>query len=252
MASDCVLVFSGLDPSGAAGLVADVEVLSHFHLTPLSILTALTVQNTQTVASVEAVDAALIQQQYHYLLADIEVSVVKIGLLSSVAQIRQIAELVAGKTVVLDPIVRSSSADVFLDETLIDALKKYLLPHVAVLTPNVLELQTLAPNLTEQQAVKSLGCAWILLTRTDVSGAQIEHRLYHHAALIRRFYYQKLPHHYHGSGCTLSTAISALIARGEDVAEACQQALDYTYQTLLSAKKIGKNQYHPRRLIAKK
>jgi len=119
------------------------------------------------------------------------------------------------------------------------------------LTPNVAELSYLAPGLDEQSAVSSLDCPWILVTTADSSEVEIEHRLYHHSKLVGQFPYKKLPGKYHGSGCTLTSAISALIASGVPVKIACKRALDYTYQTLLSAKKVGKMQYHPNRTLPK-
>jgi hydroxymethylpyrimidine/phosphomethylpyrimidine kinase len=75
--------------------------------------------------------------------------------------------------------------------------------------------------------------------------------LYHNSNLIRKFTYKKLPGQYHGSGCTLSSAIAALVAKNIPIEDACKKALDYTYQSLLSAKKVGKMQYHPNRALPK-
>jgi Hydroxymethylpyrimidine/phosphomethylpyrimidine k inase len=121
------------------------------------------------------------------------------------------------------------------------------LPLVDVITPNVDELQALSPNKNEQQAVESLPCEWVLLTTTDSSDDEIEHRLYHHAELLERYTYTKLPGDYHGSGCTLASSIAGLLALGVETRIACKRALDYTYQTLLNAKSIGKMQHHPNR-----
>lgn len=143
--------------------------------------------------------------------------------------------------------MKSSSNCDFLDDALIDALKQQLLPLTKVITPNLSELQVLSGEQDEQKAIKKLFCNWILLTKTDSSDDVIEHCLYHHATLIQSFVYQKLPGNYHGSGCTLSSAISALIASGLGIEIACKRALDYTYQTLLNAKSIGKMQFHPNR-----
>ncbi|WP_428087917.1 bifunctional hydroxymethylpyrimidine kinase/phosphomethylpyrimidine kinase [Candidatus Thioglobus sp.] len=245
---DRVLVLSGLDPCGGAGIAADIESINQFGVTPLPIVTTLTAQNTQTVGAIQTVDAQLIQKQLEMLADDIQIKVVKIGLLSSVEQIQVIANwLNEQHWVVLDPIIKASTADELLTQTSIHTLKKVLLPKVNLLTPNAAELERLAPGLTEQEAVESLPCEWVLLTTTDISDKMIEHRLYHQGCLFERFSYHKLPGKYHGSGCTLSSAISALIASELDVGAAVKRGLDYTYQTLLSAKQIGKMQYHPNR-----
>jgi hydroxymethylpyrimidine/phosphomethylpyrimidine kinase len=245
---DRVLVLSGLDPCGGAGITADIETINQFGVTPLPIVSVLTAQNTVTVAKIQAVDCQLIQTQLDVLTQDIDIQVVKIGLLSSVEQINTIANWLNEKhIVILDPIIKSSTADKLLSQKSVDALKQLLLPKVKILTPNVAELKILAPELNEQDAVASLPCEWVLLTTTDISDKIIEHRLYHHGILADSFTYHKLPGKYHGSGCTLASAISALIASKVDVIIAIKRALDYTYQTLLNAKQIGKMQYHPNR-----
>ncbi|MCS5589098.1 MAG: hydroxymethylpyrimidine/phosphomethylpyrimidine kinase [Candidatus Thioglobus sp.] len=251
---DAVLVFSGLDPCGGAGISADIEAINQFGVTPLPIVTTLTVQNTQSVKSTQAVDEKLIAEQFNHLKEDIDFSVVKIGLLSSDAQIQTIASLLKtceAPIIVLDPIVSSSTDQQLLDVQALQSLKKALLPMVSVLTPNVAELKALSLLDDEQQAIESLPCEWVLLTTTDTSKDKIEHRLYHQGQCVDRFIYTKLPGNYHGSGCTLSSAISALLASGVDVNIACKRALDYTYQSLLNAKSIGKMQYHPNRELPK-
>ena len=245
---DRVLVLSGLDPCGGAGISADIETINQFGVTPLPIVTTLTAQNTQRVDAIQAVDAELIKKQLAVLAEDIQIEVVKIGLLSSAEQINVIANwLDENHWVVLDPIIKASSDDELLTSAALKTLKELLLPKVDLLTPNVAELSTLAPGLDEQEAVDSLPCDWVLLTTTDTSDQMIEHRLYHQGMLLECFSYHKLPGDYHGSGCTLASAISALIAAKLDVNIAVKRALDYTYQTLLNAKRIGKMQYHPNR-----
>jgi hydroxymethylpyrimidine/phosphomethylpyrimidine kinase len=249
--NDAVLVLSGLDPCGGAGISADIETINQFGLTPLPIVTTMTVQNTQSVAEVQVVDVELITKQFHHLQADIDFKVVKIGLLCASEQIRVIADLVQDKTIVLDPIIKASSEETLLQTQAIDTLKQDLLPLVKIITPNMAELHALSGEKDEQKAIEKLACEWVLLTTTDVSEVSIEHRLYHQAKLVKSYTYDKLSGNYHGSGCTLSSAISALIASGVDIEIACKKALDYTYQTLLNAKNIGKMQLHPNRIPVK-
>jgi len=248
--SESVLVFSGLDPSGAAGLSADIESINQFGITALPIATTLTAQNTSEVTMVQSVDCALIEEQFRALIVDIDFQVAKIGLLGSASQVNTIANLLVKKPelrIVLDPIICSSSGKQLLDEDAIAAMKDKLIPLVEIITPNRSELALLAPDLDEVKAVALLSRPWTLVTGTDDSQNEIEHRLYQQGNLFASFNYVKLPGEYHGSGCTLSSSISALIALGIDVDIACKRALDYCYQTLLSAKKLGKMQYHPNR-----
>tara|TARA_B100000470_G_scaffold1571_1_gene1141 strand:- start:4643 stop:5422 length:780 start_codon:yes stop_codon:yes gene_type:complete len=252
--ADSVLVFSGLDPSGAAGIAADIETINQFGLTPLPIITTLTAQNTQRVDSLEVTKDSLLERQFNLINEDISFNTVKIGLLGSSSQIIAISKLLKDRkrlNIVLDPILISGTDENLSSIEMIEAMKSELLPLCLLLTPNLAELNVLAPGLSEQAAVSSLNCPWILVTTSDSSEVQIEHRLYHESKLVKKFTYDKLPNKFHGSGCTLSSAISALIASGEDVDVACKKALQYTYQCLLSAKKLGKMQYHPNRTSSK-
>ena len=252
--ADTVLLFSGLDPSGAAGVSADIETINQFGITPLPIITTLTVQNTQNVTFLEATNNSLIQAQFKSIKEDIDFKVVKIGLLGSSSQIKTIAKLLINRpdlSIVLDPIIVSSSDNELSTDSMIEAMRNDLIPLCSLLTPNLSELSCLAPGLNEQSAVASLKCPWVLVTTSDSSEVEIEHRLYHHSNLVSKFSYKKLLGNYHGSGCTLSSAISALIATDVSVEESCRRALDYTYQTLLNAKKLGKMQYHPNRTYPK-
>tara|TARA_B100002049_G_C16077408_1_gene375702 strand:+ start:994 stop:1773 length:780 start_codon:yes stop_codon:yes gene_type:complete len=252
--ADTVLLFSGLDPSGAAGVSADIETINQFGVTPLPIITTLTVQNTQNVTFLEATNNSLIQAQFKSIKEDIDFKVVKIGLLGSSSQIKTIAKLLINRSdlfIVLDPIIVSSSDNELSTDSMIEAMRNDLIPLCSLLTPNLSELSSLAPGLNEQSAVASLKCPWVLVTTSDSSEVEIEHRLYHQSNLVSKFTYKKLPGNYHGSGCTLSSAISALIATDVSVEDSCRRALDYTYQTLLNAKKLGKMQYHPNRTYPK-
>ena len=237
--ADSVLLFSGLDPSGAAGISADIETINQFGLNPLPIVTSLTAQNTQRVESIDVVKDSLLEKQFNLLDEDISFNTVKIGLLGSVSQIKTISRLIGEKNtlnVVVDPILISGTQENMSSIKMVGVMKKYLFPKCTILTPNLEELNLLSPGLSEKEAVSSLNCPWVLVTTSDSSKIDIEHRLYNKSNLIRRF---------HGSGCTLSSAISALLAKGIAIEEACDQGLAYTYQCLLNAKKLGKMQYHP-------
>lgn len=252
--ADSVLLFSGLDPSGAAGVSADIETINQFGVTPLPIITTLTAQNTQRVLSLEPTKSSLLELQFKLIDEDISFNTVKIGLLGSPYQVKVISKLLRdrrGVNIILDPIISSSTEHVLSSNEMIDAIKKELIPLCLILTPNLAELNALAPGLNEESAISSLNCPWVLLTTSDSSEIQVEHRLYHDSNLIRKFTYKKLAGQYHGSGCTLSSAIAALVALDVPVEDACEKALDYTYQSLLSAKKVGKMQYHPNRTLPK-
>ena len=218
------------------------------------IITTLTAQNTQRVLSLEPTKSSLLELQFKLIDEDISFNTVKIGLLGSPYQVKVISKLLRdrrGVNIVLDPIISSSTEHILSSNEMIDAMKKELIPLCLILTPNLAELNALAPGLNEESAISSLNCPWVLVTTSDSSEIQVEHRLYHDSNLIRKFTYKKLAGQYHGSGCTLSSAIAALVALDVPVEDACEKALDYTYQSLLSAKKVGKMQYHPNRTLPK-
>ena len=165
--ADSVLLFSGLDPSGAAGISADIETINQFGLSPHPIITTLTAQNTQRVESIEVVKNSLLDQQFNLIVEDISINTVKIGLLGSASQIKTISRLISKinpVNVIIDPILISGTQDNMSSIKMIQAMKNYLFPKSLLLTPNLEELNLLAPGLTEQEAVKSLNCGWILVT----------------------------------------------------------------------------------------
>lgn len=251
MQTHAVLVISGLDPSGAAGITADIESINQFGVVPLPLVSALTVQNTQKVESINEVDDQILIEQFDSLRDDINFFVIKVGMLCSAKQIHAVSRIISQTKqpfVILDPILKASTNDSLLEKSAINALKNELLPRVDLLTPNASELITLSANNNEEESVNLMPCRYVLVTNTDISDKTIEHRLYHDKKLIKKFEYQKLPGSYHGSGCTLASSISALVAKGLSVQDACDQALEYTYQTLLNAKSLGKMQYHPNRV----
>lgn len=247
--NDRVLVISGLDPSGGAGIAADIETINQFGVTPLPIVSVLTVQNTESVIDTQTVASELLEAQFQHLKQDVTINVVKLGLLGSSDLIHQVGQWLSELNhprVVLDPIIRATSGSALLNVEATEALLA-LLPQVEVLTPNAAELAQLVPDVEEFEAVQSLPCPYVLVTNADADSEVIEHRLYVQGALFERYHYHKLPGHYHGSGCTLASAVSALIASGVEVEVAVKKALDYTYQSLLNAKTIGKMQFNPNR-----
>lgn len=245
--SDSVLIFAGLDPSGGAGLSADIESINQFGVIALPIATILTAQNTAKITTIDVVKSSTIKEQFELLNNDIDFRIIKIGLIGSVEQVDIISQFIKNKKeikVILDPIILASSGKKLTNEQTLIKIKK-LIPLCEIITPNKLELELLAPNLDERSAVANLKCKWTLITTASKGDDKVEHRLYKGVNLYKKFYYKKLNRKYHGSGCTLASSISALLAIGFDVDNACEKALEYSYQTLLNAKKIGKIQYNP-------
>lgn len=260
-----VLTFAASDPTGGAGLQADLMTLSALGCHGLSVTTALTVQDTVGVASILAIDADWVEEQARTLLEDMPVAAFKIGLLGSAETIVVIAEILADYPtvpVVLDPVLASGRGDELADEEMIANLREMLLPLTTILTPNSLEARRLADDddagdadeplaLDEcAQRLLACGCEYVLLTGTHDNTPRVVNSLYgRELGLLRSDIWDRLPGSYHGSGCTLASAIAAHLARGMPVSEATQAAQDYTWQALAAGFRAGMGQYLPDRFF---
>ncbi len=245
-----ILVLSGLDPTGGAGLSADIETMAQIGVNALPIATIITVQNTKSFINSQAVSANIIKTQVQHLAEDISFQAIKIGLLANEKQIETIIKIV--KTyrhlpIILDPIIITSTNKNILTKKAINKLK--ILADIAtIISPNMAELQQLTNTKDEQEAVNKLKTPWILLTKTDISKKVINHKLYYKNKPYKIFSYKKIIGSFHGSGCTLSSAIASYIVKGSKINKACSLGLDYTYKSLLFKYKIAKNQFHPQRI----
>lgn len=257
-----VLCFSASDPSAGAGLQADVLTLSSMGCHALSVVTAITVQDTVGVEAVYPLDAEWVADQARCVLEDMPVAVFKVGLLGSVEVTAAIAEVVADYPevpLVLDPILASGRGDELATEDMVSAMRELLIPQTTVLTPNSLEARRLAidifddaddPSLDEcARRLLSLGCEYILITGTHENTPLVINTLYAEGGVVRTDSWLRLPGSYHGSGCTLASALTATIANGLDMAEAVRDAQEYTWQTLNTAYRPGMGQHIPDRLF---
>src|SRR3989454_10007672 len=172
-----VLAFAASDPSGGAGIQADILTLASMGCHPLSVLTAITVQDTMGVEGVQPLDAEWVADQARCLLADMPVDALKIGVLGSVENIAAIAEILADYPdvpLVLDPVLASGRGDELASDEMMQAMRELLLPHATLLTPNSMEARRLADHdddgemsLAEcAQRLIAAGCAHVLVTGT--------------------------------------------------------------------------------------
>jgi len=257
-----VLTFAATDPSGGAGLQADVLTLSSLGCHALSVVTAITVQDTVGVEEVMPLDAEWVGDQARCVLEDMPVSVFKIGLLGSVEIIAAIAEVVSDYPevpLVLDPILASGRGDELASDEMIIAVRELLVPQTTVLTPNSLEARRLAqeeadendyPALDEcARRLLNLGSEFVLITGTHENTAEVVNTLYARDGVVRSDSWQRLAGTYHGSGCTLASAIAATLANGLEVPDAVRDAQEYTWQTLSAAYRAGMGQHIPDRLF---
>jgi hydroxymethylpyrimidine/phosphomethylpyrimidine kinase len=257
-----VLTFAATDPSGGAGLQADILTLQSMGCHALSVVTAVTVQDTVGVEDVMPLDAEWVADQARCVLEDMPVSVFKIGLLGSVEIIAAIAEVISDYPevpLVLDPVLSSGRGDELATDDMLAAMRELLIPQTTLITPNSLEARRLAiddsddsddPSLEEcARRILTLGCEYVLITGTHENTQQVVNILYSQQGVVRSDSWQRLPGTYHGSGCTLASAIAATIANGLPISEAVRDAQEYTWQTLSTAYRPGMGQQIPDRLF---
>lgn len=258
-----VLSFAANDPSGGAGLQADLLTIASMGCHPLSVMTAITVQDTTGVEDVMPLDSEWVADQARAVLEDMPVHVFKIGLLGSVEIIAAIAEVISDYPhipVVMDPVLTSGRGDELANEEMIDAMRELLLPQVTILTPNSLEARYLAQQDSDSSEKKldlslcarrllDMGCEYVLITGTHENTAQVTNTLFGTDGVVRTDHWERLENTYHGSGCTLASAIAASLANGLSISESVIEAQDYTWHTLQAGFRPGMGQYIPNRLF---
>jgi hydroxymethylpyrimidine/phosphomethylpyrimidine kinase len=254
-----VLTFAASDPSGGAGMQADLLTLASMGCHPLSVITALTVQDTAGVEGVLPIDADWVSDQARCLLEDMPVDAFKIGVLGSLESIAAIAEILSDYPdvpVVLDPVLASGRGDEFATDEMTDAIRELLLPHTTILTPNSLEARRLAdvedddtPLAMCAERLIEMGAGHVLVTGTHEPTTDVVNTLYGKSGIVRSDTWARLPGSYHGSGCTLASAIAAMLANGLDLSEAVREAQDYTWHALRKGYRPGMGQFLPDRLF---
>nr|BAL52437.1 phosphomethylpyrimidine kinase [uncultured Gammaproteobacteria bacterium] len=247
-----VLTISGHDPTGGAGIQADIEAILSHGGHPLSLISCLTAQDTRDVKEIFPQAANALAEQLQVLLDDIPVRAVKLGLLGTVEIVQTVASALRRyrpEIVVLDPVLSAGGGKPLADDLLIQALREELLPLTTVLTPNRLEAQRLTGQTQTDACAEELlqsGCKAVLITGGDEPTPLIYNTLYHNGGR-KTFTWERLPHGAHGSGCTLASALTALLARGLPLEEAARKAQQYTWNAIKHGFKLGHGQSLPRR-----
>jgi hydroxymethylpyrimidine/phosphomethylpyrimidine kinase len=201
-------------------------------------------------------DASLVLEQARAVLEDIPVAAFKIGMLGSVANIEAIHSILVDYPeipVVLDPLIQAGGGGELADDDMIDAMVNLLFPLTTVLTPNSEEARAFAPEADNLDAcafeLLELGSEYVLITGTHEHTPQVENRLYSGHRLIESYTWERLAGRYHGSGCTLSSAIAGLLSQGLNPETAVHEAQEFTWETLAHAFRIGMGQFIPNRLF---
>jgi hydroxymethylpyrimidine/phosphomethylpyrimidine kinase len=247
-----VLCLSGHDPTGGAGIQADVEACAAFGVHALTIITAHTVQDTANVQRVSAVAPILLAAQLEAVLADCAPLAIKIGLLGDVAQLPVIVHSLRDRhgPIVLDPVLRAGGGKDLASAELQSEIVRDLFPIVDVLTPNAQEARRLTgldDVIQSGTALLAVGAKHVLITGGDEPGDTVEDLLFMPDGSVERFSARRLPETFHGAGCTLAAAIAALLAQGRDVRQAVDEARLYVGETLARALCIGQGRRIPNR-----
>lgn len=258
MRRPAVLIFAGSDPSGGAGLQADVQAVAAHGAHGLTVVTALTVQDNERVHSVHPVPAMLVRQQAQALIDRIDIAAVKIGIPGSVENAQTIADLLRvlkqrqpALPVVLDPVLASGHGDALSTGDALAAITT-LLPLATLVTPNLPEAIALCngERRMDAQAETLLRvCPHVLIKGGHGSEPDVVVDTWFGRDAQRNWKWPRLDASFHGTGCTLASAVSALLATGSALPDALDTALAYSHRTLVSAYAIAHGQCIPDRRV---
>ena len=251
-----VLVFAGNDPTGGAGMQADIESIASMGAHAAPVITAITVQDTQDVKSYFPLDMTSIVEQARAVLEDIAVDAVKIGMLGSTEAVEAIHSILVDYPkipVIFDPVLAAGGGASLVDEEMLDAMSQLLVPKSTIIVPNSLEARVLAREADVLEAcaqeLMDMGSEYVLITGGHEQTEMVENFLYGNGRLIDSFRWDRLPYSYHGSGCTLASCIAGLMAHGIDPLAAVYEAQEFTWKSLDAGFRLGMGQLIPNRFF---
>ena len=254
------LTIAGMDPSGGAGILADVKAMSALGAYACAVVAALTAQNTQAVTDISPVNPQFVRAQLDTLFADVTIHATKIGMLGQTGVIEVVADRLGHfkpAHIVLDPVMVAKSGDLLLEQKAVGALREQLLPLATIITPNLPE----AGVLLEMRSVETVremrrvaerlrnlmthsGHRWVLVKGGHLPGNDTIDILHDGDHMIELPGHRIPTRNTHGTGCTLSSAITALLPQTQTVPEATQKAKDYLVQAILHAEALQVGQGH--------
>jgi hydroxymethylpyrimidine/phosphomethylpyrimidine kinase len=241
------LTIAGSDSSGGAGIQADLKTFAALGVYGASVITALTAQNTKGVSAIHDVPADFIGAQIDAVFDDLDVRAVKIGMLSQTAAIEAVADGLdrhAAHNVVLDPVMVATSGGRLLADNAVDALRRRLIPRALVITPNLPEAAALldAPPACDEAAMEAqarallaLGPRAVLIKGGHGNGSESVDLLVDAHGITRLAARRIATRNTHGTGCTLSSALAAGLAKGLDLNAATRAAKDYVTDAIAGA-----------------
>ena len=249
-----VMTISGADPTGGAGIQADIETIASLGCHTAPIITSVTAQDTTNVIDSAQINEHFIIEQARVVLEDMNVAAIKIGLIISDTIAMAIHTLLTDYTdipVVLDPIISAGGGKVLANADVVAAINTLLVPLATIVTPNSEEARNLAPEGDSlnacAMAILERGAHYVLVTGSHEKTDKVCNVLYGNNRKLDTHTWPRLPDQYHGSGCTLASAIAANIARGQDIVSATHQAQEFTWKCLDTAHQLGMGQKIPNR-----
>lgn len=248
-----VLIISGLDPSGGAGIQADIQAVTALGCHPLPVVSCLTVQDTCNVYGAEAISPQMITKQLECLAADVPIHAIKTGALGSAAIVEALVRFLADRSdipLVVDPVIKAAGGGDLADDELIEAMKQQLFPLADVITPNGVELAQLGGSENIEQAAAALishNCPAVLATGGHGTGPDIINQLFRPGRDTSRWAITRRGGEYHGSGCTLAASIAAGRAKGLDLDTAIDAAQQFVATAINSPLTVGRGQPVPDR-----
>ncbi|AGK99781.1 bifunctional hydroxymethylpyrimidine kinase/phosphomethylpyrimidine kinase [Desulfoscipio gibsoniae] len=244
-----VLTIAGSDSSGGAGIQADLKTFSALGTYGMSVITAVTAQNTRGVSSVRELDPEIIREQISAIFEDIQVDAVKIGMVFNTTIIDSIAEILLKhriKNIVVDPVMVSTSGYTLLQPQAREALIRELFPLAEVVTPNLWEaevitgekISTLPAMEKAAMTISLLGSKNVVVKGGHLEGDAVD--VLYNGKSFRHFFSDRVSTpHTHGTGCTFSSAIAAFLAKGCPVEEAVAGAKEYINGAIAHAFPLG-------------
>ena len=253
--SPVLLCIGGHDPTGGAGIQADAEAARAAGIHAATVISCMTAQNTAGIRDLWPQDPAQIESQCRLILADSQVNAIKLGLIGSSRLARWLCQFVdehPDLPLVLDPVLASGAGQSVVDADLFNQIRHHLLGRCLLATPNLPEARALSGAQAPEDCARVIlasGCRWVLITGTHAETAEVTNHLYGHDGSHQAWRWLRLPHSYHGSGCTLASAIAARLALGQPMVPAVAAAQEFTWHSLQTATRTGREQWTPNRLF---
>lgn len=244
-----VMTIAGFDPSGGAGVLADIKTISAFGCHGVAAVTSLTFQNTQKVFGASHQTVETLRRQVEPLFNDFEIAAIKTGMLGTAEIANEITNLIKlkDKPLVVDPVLRSTSGFDLTDRQAIEALKSRVIPLASVVTPNAEEAQRLTGVVIRDrssmqraaQAILEMGARAVLITSGDLDLDSSSDVLLDDEGAVTYDAVRIRSRHTHGTGCALASALACLLARGLSLRESIPIAKEYVSQAIQSAPQLG-------------